>query len=68
MLSFVSFINSITCTIQCSNDGLFANPDDKHSFYQCIHGIPYLMQCPAGLIWFQEKQICDWDFEKRRLT
>ncbi|CAF4130385.1 unnamed protein product [Rotaria sordida] len=42
------------------NGALLANPDDPHSFYQCSNGIGYLLQCPANLVWNQQKQVCDF--------
>jgi hypothetical protein len=53
--------NSIVSGFICITDGLFANPDDKHSFFQCSFSTPFLMQCPATLVWNQDKYSCDWD-------
>ncbi|CAF2267907.1 unnamed protein product [Rotaria magnacalcarata] len=54
-------LNSVTSVFQCPGDGHFINPADKHSYYQCAHGTPFLMQCPASLVWNQQGQICDWN-------
>ncbi|CAF0862378.1 unnamed protein product [Adineta steineri] len=54
-------LNSIVNGFVCMNDGHFANPDDKHSFFQCSFGTPYLMQCPPTLVWSQDKYTCDYD-------
>ncbi|GAA2637915.1 carbohydrate-binding module family 14 protein [Actinomadura fulvescens] len=40
--------------------GLFANPDDPHSFYHCDHGIAYLKRCPANLHFNPILLVCDW--------
>jgi len=32
-------------------------------YFQCVHGVPVLMQCPDGLYWDQSKQICNWPDE-----
>ncbi|XP_054158484.1 uncharacterized protein LOC128956793 [Oppia nitens] len=32
----------------CPHDGRFENPQNKHSYYQCSDGQPYLLQCPNG--------------------
>ncbi|XP_077975042.1 uncharacterized protein LOC120329598 isoform X2 [Styela clava] len=29
-------------------------------FYQCVHGTGVKMPCPAGLVFSEERQICDW--------
>jgi hypothetical protein len=29
-----------------SEDEILINPEDRHSFYQCSNGVPYLQQCP----------------------
>jgi hypothetical protein len=51
-------LNSIVGEFICITDGLFANPDDKHSYFQCSFGTHFLTQCPADLIWSQEKYNC----------
>lgn len=40
--------------------GLFSNPNDCGSFYQCSNHIPYLHQCPAKLHFSKEKQRCEY--------
>ncbi|CAF1149958.1 unnamed protein product [Rotaria sordida] len=57
-------LHTFTHGFQCPGDGLFAHPQDKHSFYQCAHSIFYLMQCPAGLVWNQQINVCDWNTSK----
>jgi hypothetical protein len=54
-------VNSIVSGFTCITDGLFANPDDQHSFFHCSFSTPFLMQCPATLIWSQDKNSCDWN-------
>ncbi|XP_076325216.1 uncharacterized protein LOC143233152 [Tachypleus tridentatus] len=41
------------------NDGLFKNKFDCGSFWHCSHGIPYLKDCPYGLHWDEERQMCN---------
>ncbi|CAM4760848.1 unnamed protein product [Rotaria magnacalcarata] len=55
-LTLISIVNAFVCT----NDGLFANPLDIHSFYQCASGTPHLMPCPAGLVCNSDGKLCDW--------
>ncbi|CAM4829165.1 unnamed protein product [Rotaria magnacalcarata] len=42
------------------NDGVFANPSDVHSFYQCSSSTSYLIHCPAGLVRNDAQKKCDW--------
>ncbi|CAF3427307.1 unnamed protein product [Rotaria sp. Silwood2] len=53
-------LNSVAHGFVCPTDGLFLNPDDQHAYFQCSLGTPYLMRCPAGLVWGQSNQICEW--------
>ena len=43
-----------------TSNGLFPNPVDCHSFYQCSNGHAYLMDCPANLEFNPVLQVCDW--------
>lgn len=36
------------------------NPDDCGSFYKCDDGVPFYYDCPAGLHFSPELQVCDW--------
>ncbi|GAB6023818.1 Chitinase 2 [Chamberlinius hualienensis] len=45
----------------CTNAGLFPHPFDCTKFIQCSEDlISHLMNCPAGLHFSQNNQICDW--------
>lgn len=35
-------------------------PGDCTKFIICIDGIPYINDCPAGLVWNQEVEHCDF--------
>uniref|UniRef100_A0AAY4E8E2 Acidic mammalian chitinase n=1 Tax=Denticeps clupeoides TaxID=299321 RepID=A0AAY4E8E2_9TELE len=41
-------------------DGLYANPSDKRSFYQCFVGITYIQPCPSNLEFSEGCMCCDW--------
>ena len=43
-----------------TSNGLFPNPKDCHSFYQCSNGHAYLMDCPSNLEFNPVLQVCDW--------
>ena len=58
--------DSIVSEFVCIADGHFSNPDDKHSFFQCSFGTPFLMRCPSGLVWSQKKFTCDWNIPERK--
>ena len=30
------------------------------SYYVCLEGVPYQLECPDGLAWNQDLQVCDW--------
>lgn len=36
-----------------------ANPEDCHSYYQCLHGQAVLRRCPKQLHWNAEGHYCD---------
>ncbi len=40
--------------------GLFANPDNCSTFYECDWGTPVLQKCPDGLYWNDIIKVCDW--------
>ncbi|XP_031786450.1 uncharacterized protein LOC100680479 [Nasonia vitripennis] len=44
-------------------DELLPNPHDCATYYQCAHGTPTLMPCPAGLHFNPREQYCDWPWE-----
>ncbi|XP_034393406.1 chondroitin proteoglycan-2-like [Cyclopterus lumpus] len=41
-------------------DGNYRNPDDQHTFYQCVAGRTYVQPCPAGLVYSPCKNACDY--------
>ena len=43
-----------------TSNGLFPNPKDCHTFYQCSNGNAYLMDCPSNLEFNPVLQVCDW--------
>ncbi|XP_072305201.1 acidic mammalian chitinase-like [Eucyclogobius newberryi] len=40
--------------------GLYANNENKNTYYQCSNGLTYLMRCPASLVFNVRCQCCDW--------
>uniref|UniRef100_A0A3Q3WS32 Acidic mammalian chitinase n=1 Tax=Mola mola TaxID=94237 RepID=A0A3Q3WS32_MOLML len=41
-------------------DGLYAKPDDPHSFYQCGNGNTWIKPCPDDLVFEEGCKCCDW--------
>ncbi|XP_029008021.1 acidic mammalian chitinase-like [Betta splendens] len=41
-------------------DGLYANPDDKATFYMCAGGITHLRYCGAGSVFNDKCKCCAW--------
>ncbi|RIB00647.1 Carbohydrate-Binding Module Family 14 protein [Gigaspora rosea] len=41
-------------------NGLYANPYDCKTFYQCSNGVAYLFDCPDDLQWSSNLQRCEW--------
>lgn len=41
-------------------DGIYPNPKNRGSFYQCVGGLTYLQNCPAGLVYKESCKCCDW--------
>ncbi|XP_050930706.1 acidic mammalian chitinase isoform X2 [Lates calcarifer] len=41
-------------------DGMYANPEDKSSFYICAGGRTYLRQCGVGTIFEESCKCCVW--------
>jgi len=58
---FISLVKRIDGMFVCPNDGMFENANDPNTFWHCAHGINYLKQCPASLIWSQAVQTCVWN-------
>merc|ERR1711915_1095793 len=42
------------------NDFIIPNPDDCSQFFKCSWGTPYLYQCPNGLLFNPDLDVCDW--------
>ncbi|QTR52888.1 chitin binding peritrophin-A domain-containing protein [Thiothrix unzii] len=38
----------------------FPNPDDCGSYYVCDNGVPFYKDCPSGLHFNAETEVCDW--------
>ncbi len=51
-------LNSVSYGFVCSTDGIFVDPDDQQTYFQCASGIAYLISCPSGLVWDQINLIC----------
>ncbi|CAM9118368.1 unnamed protein product [Lampetra fluviatilis] len=41
-------------------DGLYANPLNSHTFYQCSNSLTYLKSCPSTLVFNPAICVCDW--------
>ncbi|KAH0619003.1 hypothetical protein JD844_018602 [Phrynosoma platyrhinos] len=41
-------------------DGNYVYPPDPHKFYSCANGNTHIMDCPAGLVFDEDKGICDY--------
>ncbi|XP_006809282.1 acidic mammalian chitinase-like [Neolamprologus brichardi] len=41
-------------------DGLYENPADKTTFFQCSQGNTYLHRCQPGLIYWDSCKCCNW--------
>ncbi|XP_068449545.1 chitinase, acidic.1 [Clinocottus analis] len=41
-------------------DGLYENPTDKSTYFQCFLGNTYLHRCQPGLIYFDSCKCCNW--------
>uniref|UniRef100_A0A8C6UP80 chitinase n=1 Tax=Neogobius melanostomus TaxID=47308 RepID=A0A8C6UP80_9GOBI len=41
-------------------DGLYANPDNKNSFYDCAAGITHIRHCGHGTIFDDKCKCCTW--------
>ncbi|XP_078477940.1 chondroitin proteoglycan 2-like [Lampetra planeri] len=51
-------VNSVFC--QGKADGLYANPLNSHTFYQCSNSLTYLKSCPSTLVFNPAICVCDW--------
>ncbi|XP_033481669.1 chitinase, acidic.1 [Epinephelus lanceolatus] len=41
-------------------DGLYVNPADQTTYFQCFHGNTYLHRCQPGLIYWDSCKCCNW--------
>ncbi|XP_077458264.1 chitinase, acidic.1 [Stigmatopora argus] len=41
-------------------DGLYTNPADKTTYFQCFMGNTYLHHCQPGLIYYDSCKCCNW--------
>lgn len=48
----------------CPGNGLFKNPTDCNSYYNCWAGVAYLQNCQTGLV-FNPNGYCDWPYNYR---
>ncbi|KAK8042031.1 hypothetical protein PG993_006554 [Apiospora rasikravindrae] len=54
------------CGLICSEEDdmyvFFSDPCSVkcNGFYECMSGVPYQLECPHGLLWNQDLQVCDW--------
>uniref|UniRef100_A0A0N4Z4Y0 Chitin-binding type-2 domain-containing protein n=1 Tax=Parastrongyloides trichosuri TaxID=131310 RepID=A0A0N4Z4Y0_PARTI len=51
--------SSASSTFTCTSDGFFADPNSCFRFYRCVNLTPYLFDCPGGLAYNKEAQLCD---------
>uniref|UniRef100_UPI00358F7254 chondroitin proteoglycan-2-like n=1 Tax=Myxine glutinosa TaxID=7769 RepID=UPI00358F7254 len=47
----------------CPSDGLFRDPYNAHSFYQCINNEAFKFTCPDGLVFNSNSKVCDWEVD-----
>ncbi|XP_033124578.1 adhesion G protein-coupled receptor L3-like [Anneissia japonica] len=40
-------------------DEYYANPNDPSYFFTCVGGTPIILQCPANLIYYEDREKCD---------
>jgi len=45
-----------------SPDGLFPDPEDCSSFYNCAHGMAWKMTCGTYLVFNPIAKVCDWPY------
>lgn len=49
---------------KCERDGFFRNPSNCHKFIRCAEGRLFKFDCPAGLVFNESLEICDWESEE----
>ena len=58
----IGFSNTkLTCP-EDNEDGETYLPSDTNcsEFFQCVHGVPVMRECPDGLQWDQASSMCNW--------
>ena len=53
---------------KCEKDGFFRNPSNCHKFIRCAEGRLFKFDCPAGLVFNESLEICDWESEENQCT
>ena len=53
---------------KCEKDGFFRNPSNCHKFIRCAEGRLFKFDCPAGLVFNEELEICDWESEDNKCS
>jgi len=41
-------------------EALFPSDTNCSEYFQCVHGVPVVRECPDGLQWDKKKNICNW--------
>jgi len=46
----------------CTNGAYYPNPGICNSFFICVNGMLVKQKCAHGLVWNQDRTMCDWMF------
>ena len=46
----------------CDYTVLYRHPANCHQYLQCSNGYEYIMDCNEGLVFNEQMQYCDWDY------
>ncbi|RIB30731.1 Carbohydrate-Binding Module Family 14 protein [Gigaspora rosea] len=60
---YTIFVFGFTCpeeNDESNPNGLYRNPEDCKTFYQCSNGVAYLFDCPDDLQWNTYYKRCEW--------
>ncbi|TRY63248.1 hypothetical protein TCAL_05770 [Tigriopus californicus] len=60
VLLFLTLAGQVRAKFTCKSDGHFGDENDCTKFYHCANGRAMGGFCPAGLLWNQATQQCDW--------
>ena len=41
-------------------EALFPSDTNCSEYFQCVHGVPVVRECPDGLQWDKKNNICNW--------